>query len=311
MWWLLWLLFWRVVGAEDTSVSLRVGYNLTVFSGITCPNCLVYFIENGTTYATALSDNVGNFTKTVEFLPNGNRNISVFSVDSSSRRGAALGVVFSLSDDNEVSMSNLHLPPTVASPGEARSGRTYHIDGSAIPFSWVIVEYVGTNKVIRSLAGSDGTWVSDIDTGDMPLGDYSFRIRIENEAISTGWGPRYDFKVVVDPFPPTPTPTLTPTPTPTPLPTPIPSPTLAPEYLEIFRNLDRVPELLRYVGKDGLMSATNTSEVVKTWRLAWNSVLTSSAQGQQPDMRNLELCDLNFDKKCDIKDFSILMYYSR
>ncbi len=311
MWWLVWVLLLGMVGAEQSVVSLRVGYNVTNFSGKTCPNCLVYFIENGTTYATSLSDSEGNFLKTIEFLPNGSRNISVFSVDSSSRRGAALGVVFSMADDNEVSISNLYLPPTVTYPAEARSGRPYHIDGSAIPSSWVVIDYIGTNKTIRSLAGSDGTWTSDIDTGGMELGDYSFRLRLESETISTSWGPRYDFKVVVDPFPPTPTPTLTPTPTPTPLPTPIPSPTLAPEYIEIFRNLDRVPELLRYVNKDGLLSATNTSEVVKTWYLAWNLVQATSTQGQVPSVRNLEICDLNFDQKCDIKDFSILMYYSR
>src|SRR3990172_7329217 len=88
----------------------------------------------------------------------------------------------------------------------------------------------------------------------------------------------------------TPTPTITPTPTTAP-PTAAPSPTLKPKptlpgALQIFD--------VRGIGR---ILIDDLQTVVELWVIHWKN------------MQGTENCDMNKDNHCDLRDFSILMFY--
>jgi len=284
------LFFINFVKALESEVTVQVGYAVTNFIGTTCPNCLVYFREGSVTYGTALANSVGNFTKSIEFLPDGNRSVVMFSVDSATRRGGNITQDFTLVDDSEITFANIYLLPTVDYGSTAYSFSTYHIYGSSVPGSTVSVEYVGTGKFVVATAGVDGIWNADILTDDMALGNYSFRIKSEKGLASSGWSAGYNFVLISTPVAPTPTPTpiLTPGPTSTP-------------------GISMVP-----TGKSGFVRPVPTLTIsnitIKSWTEAWEAYNFFAEQGIVVDLKYLSICDLNFDKKCDIRDFSILMY---
>ena len=115
--------------------------------------------------------------------------------------------------------------------------------GEVVLFSWryasrAINYTIMISGEIDLVADVEDTFFS-VDLGE---GEYSWRVRANNNVGSSSWSSEWDFEVVIiapSPTPaptptptikptPTPTSTLTPTPTPTPKVTPIPKPTTSP-----------------------------------------------------------------------------------
>jgi hypothetical protein len=117
---------------------------------------------------------------------------------------------------------------------------------------------------------------------------------------------------------PTPIPTSTPSPTPvaatvnpalvsTSIPAPLtPVPTLAiPDIVAVFD-----------IDGSGRIETTEVFTAVKSWVDTWKAALLEEIKvtqegfaGATPDPRKIEKCDLNHDRKCNLSDLSILLYY--
>lgn len=136
---------------------------------------------------------------------------------------------------------------------------------------------------------------------------------------------------------PAPTPTPTPSPTPTPTPTPVPSATTAsptpttasttttsspsPTTSEsitpsIVVSPTIKPTLPTFLipfdpDGDGIIALTEIFVAAKSWVEEWRqAVLEEIAQGEGAILTKKERkCDLNRDFRCDLKDFSVLLFY--
>lgn len=132
---------------------------------------------------------------------------------------------------------------------------------------------------------------------------------------------------------PAPTPTPTPTPTSTPVPTststpavtstPVPGPTStpgpaatstpAPAATATPVPASAIPATVSFfdVDKSGKIEITEVFVAVKSWVEEWcQTVLEDIAQGKGVTLGKKERkCDLNKDYRCDLKDFSVLLFY--
>ncbi|MFC1624768.1 hypothetical protein ACFL15_00080 [Patescibacteria group bacterium] len=72
--------------------------------------------------------------------------------------------------------------------------------------------------------------------------------------------------------------------------------------------LPRLPELIQTfdLDEDGLITADELYSTVRKWVDSWGEVGTDEIP---EDIKIASTCDLNGDRKCNLIDFSILMYY--
>lgn len=142
----------------------------------------------------------------------------------------------------------------------------------------------------------------------------------------------FDTSACIAPSPtPTPTPTSTPTPTPTPTSTPTPAVTStpapgptstpgpaatsspAPVATAVLVPTPAIPAAVSFfdVNKSGKIEITEVFQAVKSWVEEWRqAVLEEIAQGKGVTLGKKERkCDLNKDYRCDLKDFSVLLFY--
>lgn len=112
----------------------------------------------------------------------------------------------------------------------------------------------------------------------------------------------FDFSACVFPNPP-----ITPNP-------PVSSPTLSPPVTSTFEPIPllRLPLLLRSydINRDGWLVADEFIRFVKSWNSSWNLFISKETL-TSPQEVVWTGCDVNGDRKCDIFDFSILLYYSK
>lgn len=133
---------------------------------------------------------------------------------------------------------------------------------------------------------------------------------------------------------PTPTPTPTSTPTPTPLPTAVITPTVVIPTSEVTPASSPAPTTVELVTPtvfqpptvkpytpfflipfdsdgDGKITIDEIFIVAKSWVEEWHqAMLEEISQGESVILTKKERkCDLNRDYRCDLKDFSMLLYY--
>ncbi|MCL4353931.1 hypothetical protein M1349_00475 [Patescibacteria group bacterium] len=142
---------------------------------------------------------------------------------------------------------------------------------------------------------------------------------------------------------PTSVPTATPVPTNTPTSVPLvtsvpvaetvvttpvpPTPTSAPNIItDIIRNIISQPQIIPVAvlnldpNKDGLITTNEIYSAVKEWVDEWKAFVklaTAESANRQDNKQisklelpqEIEKCDINKDEKCDVFDFSVLLYY--
>ncbi len=76
---------------------------------------------------------------------------------------------------------------------------------------------------------------------------------------------------------------------------------------EFLRHL-LLPSFLRIydVNRDGILTSDEFLTLIPVWVGSWREYLIAEDVSESP----IEKCDLNRDRKCDLFDFSILLYYS-
>lgn len=188
----------------------------------------------------------------------------------------------------------------------------------AKPLSHIFAQTSSTtvNATIKiSVCGNSAVEGSEDCEGSNLNGKSCTSLGYSSGSLSCDIACSFDTSACISPTPtptntPTPTTTATPTPssssssndlpssTPTATDTPVPSPTPnLPASLELF-DINGIGKIL----------TSDLSEVVKLWVDEWKKSLTNEFGGLAANS-DTKKCDVNSDKNCDMKDFSVLMYY--
>lgn len=321
---LLFFIFYLVkvpVLAEDLSVTIRVGSTTLTFSGKTSPSAQVTFMESGAVVGTTQADTNGDFSKSLIYFIEGTYTISIYSTDSSNRTTSTVSYSRTLTLGQDTTVSNVVLPPTInLSSSSVTAGDSLTISGETALSSTIDLTFSnsGTGSTSPNAVGS---WQYSYDTSGLSAGSYSVYAKTTVGGYQSEASETKTFTVSAVPTPtptPTPTATLTPTPTtggptntPTPGPTstpgpgptstPAPAATATPTSVGFLQKIltKVIPANLRIfdINNSGTIELAELYEAVEKWVGLWREKPQSIA------------CDLNNNSKCNLVDFSILVYY--
>lgn len=275
----------------ELTVTIDVGDTILTLSGKTSPEATVTVVENGVVVGTTTADSQGNFSKSLLAQTAGVHSMGIYSTDKNGMTTSTVNYSVSLTAFMETTLSNIILPPTVSLAGtEITKGDTLEISGLSVPSSTITLFISSTTTTKSVTSSSNGFWNYSYATGDLETGDHSLYAKtITSAGYQSEASQTMSFKV--NPAPtvtPAPAATSTPVPVTTVSPTPSPIPTPGIPAIVAFFDIDG----------SGRIEVAELFEAIKAWVSEWREKPPEGGK-----------CDLNGDGKCNLIDFSILLYY--
>ncbi len=290
--------FPRAKAQTSLTVSMTVGDTSLLISGKTSPEALVTFTENDSVLGTtsALSD--GTFSKRFTAQTAGLHQIKIYAKDSAGVTSSTVTQSLSLTGQTETSLSNVILPPTISlDKSTVAQGETVTVSGRTAPAATVAIFVFETRIANVTSSAANGAWSYSLDTSSISLGDQ----RIYAKTTTTeGYQSQTSQTLTLKINQPT---TVTATPTPT---------AEAPAFAALPAPLRLLLSAFDLDGS-GRIEAGEIFGAVKAWVEDWRQVLHDElkalAEGKILSPEEERKCDLNADRRCNLLDFSVLLYY--
>ncbi len=290
----------------NLNVSLQVGDTTITLSGKTSPSAIVTISEDNAIVGTTSADSLGNFTKTLDSQNEGLHEFSIYATDTSSTVTAVTTVSLSAAAFENTSVSNIILPSTMyITNTNVDQGDPITLSGYGVPSSTIQVYISTVTGFSTTTSDSNGYWTYTIDTTNVSGGEHSVYVKVVTPSNYTSLSSTQT-TISVD----------------------VPAADNEGDdddedddndNDEDSDNNDTIIETVTNLITDGL-SKTEADETL----LNILSYFDIDKSGKI-EMSELELalrrwmleakgkgsgnCDLNFDGKCNIVDFSILLYY--
>jgi len=302
-------LFNQTVSAQsNVNVTLQVGDTTITLSGQTSPGATVSIMENNVIVGTTTADSAGNFSKILDSQTGGIHNFSIFATDLNSTNTSFTNVSMNATEFANTLVSNIILPGTMYSDKTTvEPGENIVLSGYTTPLASVQI-YIQTIADFTTVtADTNGYWTYTLNTSQLTEQDYqvytitvavgnytsapsaSITISVNDSQSSSSENNGKENDDEND----SPSKDDNSTPTQTFITTVTNTITTAfkPDPIQ-----QRLNDLLKYfdIDNSGKIELSEVEQAVRRWL---NQV---SKKGK---------CDLNFDKKCNIVDFSILLYY--
>ncbi|OGC57856.1 hypothetical protein A2976_01720 [candidate division WWE3 bacterium RIFCSPLOWO2_01_FULL_41_9] len=162
--------------ATSINVSLIVGDTRLTFQGKTSPSSQVTFTENNSVIGTTASDNTGYFEK--EFIysypADDIHNITIYSVNGLGQMSNPILYSVFLSEFTNTTIGNLILPPTIAlSALTTVQGTSITASGYTVPDSLLTLLFFNSATTLNSTSTADGYWEVAIDTTALNSGTHT------------------------------------------------------------------------------------------------------------------------------------------
>lgn len=169
------LLVFIPLKANAISVSLEIQDSSIYFEGYTCPNCIVYFEENGVIVGSTISDSNGLFTKHLTALIPGIHPITIYSSDINNTSSRAILINILVIHQQQTNLTNIYLPPTININGNSFSNEdNILISGYTKPNSLVKITLTGPNIISYTVSSnSSGYYYININTSILIATNYS------------------------------------------------------------------------------------------------------------------------------------------
>lgn len=297
------------------TVTMRVSDTLVTFAGWSAPNTLITIVQGGSIVGSTTTDADGFFTHTLLAQVEG---VQTFQLTATHTESGTVSDPLEYSlyvpPKTETTLSNIVMPVLAVLPSnQMLPNETLFIQGWSAPGSQVVVTF-GTITFPPITVGASGTWLYPIAGAQLtpgtvyPVSAVVTTNGTDSQSSSLGTV-SVGFLVI---------PTATPSPTVTPKPTQ-PLATATPQAAEPTEGATALvfsatatpvppsvtpgfslPEYMRKfdVANNNVLSSAELEAIVQLWY-----------QATWPVEQDLAICDLNSDVRCDIFDFSILMFW--
>ncbi|MEA2020529.1 MAG: Ig-like domain-containing protein [Patescibacteria group bacterium] len=304
-----------VCAGTELNVTMQVHDTTFIVTGRTSPNAKVTVLEDNSVIGTTLAGGDGSFSKEFPAQDTGVHNYGFYSTDSEGRDTSTINYSVSLFSHTVTTLSNLILPPTYElSATEITADEDLLVEGSAVPSSQVVLYFskAGSSEISSHTvkAGSTGRWEYSLGLDSLGEGTYEIYGQVTTvDGYQSDAGSVLGFEVTAPPeeeeeeeelvSPPVSVEEEV-----------APSPTLVEEEEEEGPKLPDFMSVFDPDG-DGRISKSEVFDAVKSWVHSWRdylSDLVADEQLQEPPLEK-RTCDLNNDGKCNLRDFSILLYY--
>lgn len=303
--WFAWfgLLLAKVLATQESKVELMVGYNRVVFSGETCPSCLVYIKEGSSVLATTLSGADGKFSYELEYLWEGDHNFLLSSTDGLLNSSGGITYQISIANGTDAKIENIILPPTIIFSQTIAQNSNLIFSGRSIVNGQIIIEVLGQNSWTTT-SNSLGEWQISLPTDGWSAGEYNFRVKvISPSGFESEWSLLNTFVVTISSTIPGQEPIVN-------LPASLTTDQMkmqldvgAANVIEPIRAANLQSAIWSELPSYGFYSHNDSQRVYSKW--------LSSYKRHEDGKKSRKICDLNSDLVCDIYDFSILMYLLR
>jgi hypothetical protein len=281
------------------TVTAGVGDTIVTLSGKTSPNSQVTFLRSGSVIGTTVSDDEGDFYK--QFTSQAHlfeiQTISIYSTDTEGINTSTVSYTINVPPHAETHLANIVLPPTInLSTTALEIGETLRVYGHTVPSSTVTVFFFYSTITETTLSLEDGSWEVLVDTSKLEARTH---LLYAKTSVETGHlSPNSEALLFVvtalptdDPDDPTkPTATVTPDDDIT-----VTVTETAEEEEPVVCNLPTFLKVFDF-NNDCFIDLVEFTTAIKTWFAVWT--------------REGDECDINKDGRCDLRDFSILLYYT-
>ena len=133
-----------------------------LLSGQTSPFADVYFLRDGTLFATQEADKEGMFTLTVQNLTEGGYHFALYSIDTQNIKSGFLSFRLELTKGTLTEASNIFIPPTLSVQSSSQSQNIIITEGYTAPNG--TVEIVLEDEIVgRITADPTGRYRSNIN----------------------------------------------------------------------------------------------------------------------------------------------------
>ncbi len=171
------------VNAESVTLTARVGDTALVLNGYTVPNILITFIEDDIVVGTAISNNLGEFTKTFTAQEAGYHSLKIYYTDPTAQTSNTIQLMLLLIDFQTLTVSDIYLPPTIRiDKTNYTVDQNITISGYAKPNELIEIQIsgaVGRYSVVNS--NSDGFYTYSFPTTGFVPGIYSVNASIKTD----------------------------------------------------------------------------------------------------------------------------------
>lgn len=152
---------------NSVSITAVVPETTVTFSGFAPGSSIVYFKEGEFIIGSAVTDTSGVFNKTITSTAD-THTIQIYLIDTQGRTTPTVTLpIFSLTNHNDLQISNIHLPPTISvTKTTIQQGQIVSIFGQGSPGSKVDI-YVNNVKKFVANIGSDSKWQFDLNGGGL------------------------------------------------------------------------------------------------------------------------------------------------
>lgn len=267
---------------NSLTVSTYVEDTTVIFQGYASPGAHVLFMRDTAVVGTTTATQSGYFEKRIGALAPNINVIKIYSTDRRGERTSSIKFSINLVGHTDTTVRDVILPPTIdIEKSKVNPGEKVRIGGITVPNAEVRIFLFDNKQSKTTRADTDGNWTISFTANSIPPGRYKIYAKTIYDGMTTSESEKIALEVLDDGS----------------FTTESESPKLPDNLPPQFSNyVCELPDYFTPFDSDSTCHI-NYNEfliLVKEWYDGW---------------RDKDNCDVNHDKVCDLKDFSIVLYY--
>jgi hypothetical protein len=291
----------------SVTVTAGVGDTILTLSGKTSPDSQVTFLRGGTVIGTTVSDINGDFYKqftSQAYLPE-IHDLRIYSTDSEGISTSTILHQIYVPPHTETHWANIVLPPTInisTTTIDKEINEILNISGHTVPLSAVTVFFYYSTISKSTTSDESGYWEVFVEAVELETRTHLIYAKTLTESGHLSPNSEQKIFLVTEPAP-IPEDPLDPTDPDAPrrriTDTATTDTTITATEPEEEIEMCKLPSFLQIFdfNNDCFVDLIEFTSAIKTWFGFWNN-------------QDIDKCDVNKDGRCDLRDFSILLYYT-
>jgi len=185
------------VGVTTGATSPGGGTGRITFSGRAYPSSKVSILKDGTIVVTTIADPKADFSVSIDSLPNGNYNFSVYGQDSEDRKSTAYSFPVFISQSSTINIGGIFLSPTIdVDKSEVKKGENVAIFGQSVPDSEITISVHSNGEFFNKVkTDKSGVYLLNFDTTPLEIGGHNAKSKSAIDTEVSPFGATVGFKV--------------------------------------------------------------------------------------------------------------------
>lgn len=267
---------------NSLTVSTYVEDTTVIFQGYASPGAHVLFIRDDAVVGTTTATQSGYFEKKIGALSPNINVIKIYATDRKGERTSSIKFSINLIGHTDTTVRDVILPPSIdIEKSKVNPGEKVRIRGITVPNAEVRIFLFDNKQSKTTRADSDGNWTISFTANSIPPGRYKIYAKTIYDGMTTSESWKIALEVLDDG-----------------------SFTVEDSDKNIsVKNEDLPVELIC-----DLPNYFTTYDSDSTCHINYNEFLILVKEWYD-GWRDKDNCDVNYDAVCDLKDFSVVLYY--